>query len=108
MAETKKKSEKSKTRKNQLRTGKLPNDEKTQMLLMLPDDGSAESPYFDDEDVNEETGGMYLHKEDIKLIHNALKAYKPTEQEEQLLGILEEEFEEILVCDYNEIAPWEN
>ena len=105
MAQVKKKS---KRRKNQQRTGKLPRAEKTQMLLMPPEDRSVESPYFEDEDVDDESGGMYLHKEDIKLIYNALHAYKPAEKEAHLHGILLEEFEEILVVDYDEIAPWEN
>ena len=76
---------------------------------MPPDDHSAESPSCDDEEyVNEETGGMYLHKEDIKLIHHALKAYKPTKDEAHLHRVLEEEFEEMLIVDYDEVAPWEN
>jgi hypothetical protein len=60
-----------KKRKNHLRTGKLPKDEKTQILLMPPDDNSAESELFEDEDMDEETGGMYLHKEDIHLIYRS-------------------------------------
>jgi hypothetical protein len=72
---------------------------------MPPEDDSAESPYFDDEDADDETGGMYLHKEDIKLIHNALRDYKPTEKEAHLHSVLVEEFEEILVVDYDEPFP---
>ncbi len=46
---------------------------------------------------------MFLEKEDIQLIYNALSRYKPTEKEEHLHGILLDEFEEILVCDYQEV-----
>jgi hypothetical protein len=96
---------KKKKRKNHMRTAKLPTDEKTQILLMPPDDNSAESELFDDEYVDEETGGMYLHKEDIHLIYNALKAYKPVGEENNLHGVLLEEFEELLVVDYGERLP---
>ncbi len=57
----------------------------------------------EDED-SEGRGGMFLEKEDIQLIYNALSRYKPTEKEEHLHGILLEEFEEILVCDYQEVS----
>jgi hypothetical protein len=96
---------KSKKRKNQQRTGKLPKAEKKQILLMPPADRSVESPYFADDDVDEETGGMYLHKEDFRLIYNALRAYKPMKQEAHLQSVLLEEFEEILVVDYEEPFP---
>ena len=105
MAQEKKKSKK---RKNQQRTGKLPKAEKKQILLMPPDDRSSESPYFADEDVDDETGGMYLHKEDFRLIYNALRDYKPTEKEVHLQSVLLEEFEEILVVDYGEPFPEAN
>jgi hypothetical protein len=54
---------------------------------------------------NEYEGGMFLDKESIQLIYNALSTYKPTENEEHLLSVLLEEFEEILVVDYNEPYP---
>ena len=88
-----------------IRTGKLPKEEKTQILLMPPDDNSAESELFEDEDMDEETGGMYLHKEDIRLLYNALKEYKPIGEENTLHGVLLEEFEELLVVDYGEKLP---
>ena len=50
-------------------------------------------------------GGMSLDKEEIQLIYNALHEYKPTEDEEYLHSVLLEEFEEILVVDYNEPYP---
>jgi hypothetical protein len=101
----KKKKKKYKKRKIQIRTGKLLNEEKTQILLMPPDDNSAESELFEEEDMDEETGGMYLHKEDVRLIYNALQAYTPTGDEKNLHGVLVEEFEEILVVDYGEPFP---
>ena len=72
---------------------------------MPPDDNSAESELFEEEDMDEETGGMYLHKEDVRLIYNALQAYTPTGDEKNLHGVLVEEFEEILVVDYGEPFP---
>ena len=58
---------------------------------------------LENEEENEDESGMYLDKESIQLIYNALSTYKPTEDEEHLLSVLLEEFEEILVVDYNEI-----
>ncbi len=46
--------------------------------------------------------GICLQEEDVKIIYNALAAYKPTEDEEHLHSLLLEEFKEILVVDYNE------
>jgi hypothetical protein len=48
---------------------------------------------------------MYLDKESIQIIYNALHEYKPTEGEVHLHSVLLEEFEEILVVDYNEPYP---
>jgi hypothetical protein len=45
---------------------------------------------------------MSFEKEDIKLIHQALLAYKPTQEKEQRYSILVEGFEEVLVCDFDE------
>ena len=91
--------------KNHIRTAKLPTDEKTQILLMPPDDNSAKSELFEDENIDEETGGMYLHKEDIHLLYNALKAYKPVGEENNLHGVLLEELEELLVVEYGVRLP---
>ena len=66
----------------------------------MPDD---EGDVEDEKDEYE--GGMFLEKESIKLIYNALHEYKPTEDEEHLHSVLLEEFEEILVVDYNEPYP---
>ena len=71
----------------------------TKVTLVLPNDLSAE-----DEDIDEEEeSGMFLDKEDIQLIFNALSKYIPTEKEEHLHSVLLEEFEEILVVDYDEM-----
>jgi hypothetical protein len=74
---------------------------KTKVILVTADDISSE------EDNNEESdeSGMYLDKESIQIIYNALREYKPTEDEEYLLSVLLEEFEEILVVDYKEPYP---
>ena len=66
----------------------------------VPDDEVAPE---DEED--EYDGGMFLEKEEMQLIYNALSTYKPTEREEHLHSVLLEEFEEILVVDYNEPYP---
>jgi hypothetical protein len=66
-------------------------------IIIVPDDDVASG--------DEDEGGMVLEKEDLKLIYNALSAYKPTEKEEHLHGVLLEQFEEILVVDYDEPYP---
>ena len=68
--------------------------------LILP---GEEMPEEDEIDENE--GGMFLEKGDVQLIYNALKEYKPTEEEENLHSVLLEEFEEILVVDHGEQFP---
>jgi hypothetical protein len=67
-------------------------------LHFMPD--SEESAGEDNEEELE--AWMMLEKEDVKLIYNALAAYKPTGEEKHLHGVLLEEFEEILIVDYNE------
>jgi hypothetical protein len=59
----------------------------------------------ENEEENEDEGGIYLDKESIQIIYNALHEYKPTESEEHLHSLLLEEFEEILVVDYNGAYP---
>ena len=56
-----------------------------------------------EEDIDEHEGGMFLEKEDVQLIYHALRAYKPAAKEAQLHSVLLEEFEEILVVDYEEV-----
>ncbi len=56
-------------------------------------------------ETDEDEGGKFLDKEEVHIIYNALREYKPTEKEEHLHCVLLEEFEEILVVDYNEPYP---
>jgi len=49
--------------------------------------------------------GMYLEKEDVQLIYKALKEYKPVGEENNLHGVLLEEFEELLVVDFGVRLP---
>ncbi len=58
-----------------------------------------------EEDIEENEGGMFLEKEDVQLIYNAIKHYKPDKEEEVLYSTLLESFEEILVVDYNVSLP---
>jgi hypothetical protein len=49
----------------------------------------------ENEEENEDEGGMFLDKESIQIIYNALSIYKPTEREEHLHGVLLDEFKEL-------------
>ena len=71
----------------------------TKIILVPTDKGALEDKE------NEYEGSMFLDKESVQLIYNALHEYKPTNEEEHLLSVLLEEFEEILVVDYNEPYP---
>jgi hypothetical protein len=56
------------------------------------------------EDSNSEAeGGIFLSKDDIRLIYEALRYYNPTEKEAHLHGILVESFEELLAIEYIEL-----
>jgi hypothetical protein len=87
--------------KGKKKTKKTKKGMETKIILVPADDMSSE------ENNNEEfdEGGMFLDKESIQIIFNALREYKPTEDEEHLLSVLLEEFEEILVVDYKEAYP---
>jgi hypothetical protein len=56
-----------------------------------------------DSNSDEATGGIFLTKDDIRLIYKALRYYSPTEKEAQLHGILVESFEELLTVEYIEL-----
>jgi hypothetical protein len=56
----------------------------------------------DDSNSEEAAGGIFLSKDDIRLIYKALRYYNPTEKEAHLHGILVEEFEELLATEYVE------
>jgi hypothetical protein len=60
---------------------------------------------MDETEGDEYDADMFLNKEEMQIIYNALSSYKPTANEEHLLSVLLEEFEEILVVDYNEAYP---
>jgi hypothetical protein len=74
---------------------------KTKIILALGDDVPSE----EDNDEEFDEGGMFLDKESIQIIYNALHKYKPTEDEVHLHSVMLEEFEEILVVDYKEPYP---
>jgi hypothetical protein len=88
-------------KKHKKKTGKIKKVEQTKIILVQADDISSE----EDNDEEFDEGGMFLDKESIQLIFNALREYKPTEDEEHLLSVLLEEVEEILVVDYKEPYP---
>jgi hypothetical protein len=58
-----------------------------------------------EEGIEENGGGMFLEKEDVQLIYNAMKHYKPDKEEEVLYSTLLESFEEMLVVDYHGSLP---
>jgi hypothetical protein len=89
-------------KKHKKKLGKTKKIDQTKIILVPADDISSEEK--DGEEEFDE-GGIFLDKESIQLIYNALSTYKPTEDEEHLHSVLLEEFEEILVVDYNEPYP---
>jgi hypothetical protein len=56
-------------------------------------------------ETDEYEGEKFPDKEEVQIIYNALHEYKPTESEEHLHSLLLEEFEELLVVDYDEAPP---
>jgi hypothetical protein len=90
-------------KKHKKKSRKTKRGMRTKITLVPEDDVSSEEEDSRDEDFDE--GGMFLDKESIQLIYNSLREYKPTEDEEHLLSVLLEEFEEILVVDYKEPYP---
>ncbi len=57
----------------------------------------------EDSNSEEAEGGIFLTKDDIRLIYKALRYYTPTKKEEQLHSILVESFEELLATEYIEL-----
>ena len=53
-------------------------------------------------------GKMSFEKEDLQLIHKALSAYAPTEEEANLHMILVESFDEVLECEYADGAYYDD
>jgi hypothetical protein len=68
------------------------------VILSTDEETAGEEEDIDEDD--DYDSGMYLEKEDVQLIYNALKEYKPVGEENNLHGVLLEEFEELLVVDY--------
>ena len=63
----------------------------------------TENEDIDEED--EDESGIYMEKDDVKIIYNALKHYSPTQKEKQRFDLLVESFEEMLVVDYGVKLP---
>ena len=57
----------------------------------------------EDSNSDEAAGGIFLTKDDIRLIYKALRYYPPMEKEAHLHGILVESFEELLATEYIEL-----
>jgi hypothetical protein len=75
-------------------------------VILMPDEEIAEEEDLDDVEKDEEDeSGMYLEKEDIHLIYNALKNYTTTGDEDVLHSALLESFEETLVVNYGVKLP---
>jgi hypothetical protein len=83
---------------------KLKNKKKTKKGMKIIPMPATETA-SENEEENEDESAMYLDKESIQIIYNALHKYQPTESEEHLHSLLLEEFEEILVVDYNGAYP---
>jgi hypothetical protein len=89
-------------KKHKKKTKKTKKAVRTKIILVPVDDISSEEK---DREEEFDESGMFLEKESVQLIYNALSTYKPTEDEEHLLSLLLEDFEEVLVADYNEPFP---
>ena len=79
-------------------------------IILSTDKEAAEAEDLDEEDEDfdggeDEEGGMHFEKEDVLLIYNALKNYKPTGKEQVLYETWLEMFEEMLVVDYGVKLP---
>jgi hypothetical protein len=73
------------------------------VILSTDEETAGEEEDIDGDD--DYDSGMYLEKEDVQLIYKALKEYKPVGEENNLHGILLEEFEELLVVDFGVRLP---
>jgi hypothetical protein len=92
----------------QLKKKKKKAKKKNAIKIILPTDEETEKEEdIDEEDVDEEEdeGGMYMDKEDVQLIYNALKNYKPAEKEIALYDTWLEMFEQTLVVDFRVKLP---
>jgi hypothetical protein len=78
-------------------------DKQNEIKIILSTDEETGEEDIDEQD--EDEGGMYMEKEDVKLIYNALKNYKPTGDEIALYETWLEMFEETLVVDFKVKLP---
>ena len=79
-------------------------DKKNATKVILMTDEKTDEEDMDNED--EDAGGIYLEKEDVLVIYNALKNYKPgNEDEEMLHETWLEMFEESLVTEFGVKLP---
>jgi hypothetical protein len=79
-------------------------DKKNTTKVILSTDKETEEEDIDEEE--DDAGGIYLEKEDVLLLYNALKNYKPTGDDEEMTHeMLVEQFEEILIVDYKVKLP---
>jgi hypothetical protein len=78
-----------KTKKKQKRPKKLEKTIKVKKTKLIP--------ILDEED--EDESGIYIDKEDMQILYNAISKYTPSEKERQNYELLLEEFEEMLVVD---------
>jgi hypothetical protein len=77
-------------------------------IILSTDEETNDEQDLDEENIDEEEdneGGMYMEKEDVQLIYNALKNYKPTGTELALYDTWLEMFEETLVVDFGVKLP---
>ena len=73
-------------------------------VILMPDEKTGTDEDLDAEEEEDESG-IYLDKESVQIIYNALGHYKPTTEEEHVYGVLHEQFEEMLVVDYGVRLP---
>ena len=79
---------------------KKPKKAKGTNLIFIPPAGSGREIEYGDAE-----SGMLLDRESVRLIYNALRAYKPTRKEYHVHAIELERFEEVLVVEYGEPYP---
>ena len=80
---------------------KKANKKNTTKIILITDEEIEEG----DSDEEDDESGMYFEKEDVQLIYNALKNYKPTKDEQALYETWLEMFEEMLVVDFKVKLP---
>ena len=74
-------------------------------IILSTEEEAEEDIDKEDMDQEDDESGMYFEKEDVVLIYNALKNYKPTGNEQVLYKTWLEMFEETLVIDYGVKLP---